>query len=80
MQATQRNDDERDQSLSLWMDDAAMPQFQPLDANRRVEICVVGGGLAGLTTAYLLGREGRRVLLLDDGALGEDRRSAPPPT
>jgi glycine/D-amino acid oxidase-like deaminating enzyme len=69
--------DEPDQSLSLWMDDAAMPEFPSLDANRRVEICVVGGGLTGLTTAYLLRREGRRVLLLDDGALagGQTQRT-----
>jgi glycine/D-amino acid oxidase-like deaminating enzyme len=60
---------ERSQSLSLWMDDTTMPAATPLEANRRVEICVVGGGLAGLTTAYLLGREGRKVILLDDGRL-----------
>ena len=64
-----RQEQEREQDLSFWMDDGAMPEFEPLDANRRVEICVIGGGLAGLTTAYLLGREGRKVLLLDDGAL-----------
>jgi glycine/D-amino acid oxidase-like deaminating enzyme/nitrite reductase/ring-hydroxylating ferredoxin subunit len=29
----------------------------------------VGGGIAGLTTAYLLAREGRSVIVLDDGPL-----------
>ncbi|BDC50467.1 (2Fe-2S) ferredoxin [Bryobacterales bacterium F-183] len=32
------------------------------------DVCVVGGGIAGLTTAYLLAREGREVTLLDRGA------------
>jgi len=30
----------------------------------------VGAGIAGLTTAYLLAREGRAVVLIDDGPLG----------
>jgi len=36
----------------------------------RTDICIVGAGIAGLTTAYLLGREGRSVVVLDDGAVG----------
>lgn len=66
-----------DQSVASWMEDAGRPSFAPLDANRRVDVCVVGGGLAGLMTAYLLGREGRKVVLLDDGALagGPTRRA-----
>lgn len=68
---------ERSQSLSVWTDDTTMPEAAPLEANRRVEICVIGGGIAGLTTAYLLGREGRKVLLLDDGRLagGQTQRT-----
>lgn len=34
------------------------------------DVCVVGAGIAGLTTAYQLTRAGRRVLVLDDGAIG----------
>ncbi len=36
----------------------------------RTEICVVGAGIAGLTTAYRLTAEGRSVIVLDDGPLG----------
>lgn len=35
-----------------------------------VDVCVIGAGIAGLTTAYELARAGRRVLVLDDGPLG----------
>jgi glycine/D-amino acid oxidase-like deaminating enzyme len=35
----------------------------------------VGGGIAGITTAYLLGRKGRRVVLLSASALGRGMTS-----
>jgi glycine/D-amino acid oxidase-like deaminating enzyme len=34
----------------------------------RVDACIVGAGLAGLVAAYLIARERRSVLVLDDGA------------
>jgi glycine/D-amino acid oxidase-like deaminating enzyme/nitrite reductase/ring-hydroxylating ferredoxin subunit len=34
------------------------------------DVCVVGAGIAGMTTAYLLAREGRRVIVLDDNSVG----------
>ena len=36
----------------------------------RVDICIVGGGLAGMIAAYLLAREKRAVMLVDEGPLG----------
>ncbi|HEU5217939.1 MAG TPA: FAD-dependent oxidoreductase [Gemmatimonadales bacterium] len=32
-----------------------------------MDVCVIGAGIAGLTTAYLLGRQGKLVAVLDDG-------------
>ena len=34
------------------------------------DIVVIGAGIAGLSTAYLLGCEGRSVVVLDDGLIG----------
>lgn len=34
------------------------------------DVCVVGAGIAGLTTAYLLAKEGREVTVIDDGLIG----------
>ena len=61
-------DDDRDRTQSLGRN-GARPADRPLDTNRRADVCVIGAGIAGLTTAYLLGREGRKVLVLDDGGL-----------
>ncbi len=55
---------------SVWAATAPLPQFTPLEQNVHVDVCVVGAGIAGLTTAYLLARSGRRVAVLDDGPVG----------
>jgi glycine/D-amino acid oxidase-like deaminating enzyme/nitrite reductase/ring-hydroxylating ferredoxin subunit len=34
------------------------------------DVCVIGGGIGGLTTAYLLTRAGKRVVVIDDGPIG----------
>lgn len=57
-------------TTSVWMDTTEMPQFGPLTQDLRVNVCVVGAGIAGLTTAYLLARAGRAVVLIDDGPIG----------
>ena len=52
-------------TLSFWMTSAAMPPFARLPGPAEADVCVIGGGIAGLTTAYLLSREGQRVVLLE---------------
>jgi glycine/D-amino acid oxidase-like deaminating enzyme/nitrite reductase/ring-hydroxylating ferredoxin subunit len=52
------------------MDTTEVPQFQPLTQNLRSNVCVIGAGIAGMTTAYLLARAGRAVVLIDDGPIG----------
>src|SRR2546421_5502504 len=41
-----------------------------LDANLIADVCIVGAGIAGLTTAYLLAREGKSVVVLDERTIG----------
>jgi glycine/D-amino acid oxidase-like deaminating enzyme/nitrite reductase/ring-hydroxylating ferredoxin subunit len=52
---------------SVWAATAALPEFSPLQENVHVDVCIIGAGIAGLTTAYLLARSGRLVAVLDDG-------------
>ncbi len=46
------------------------PEFPALDGDRQVDVAVVGGGIAGLTTASMLQAQGRRVALLEARAVG----------
>lgn len=50
---------------SFWMTSATMPPFSKLPGNAEADVCVIGGGIAGLTTAYLLSRERKRVVLVE---------------
>src|SRR5688572_6419733 len=55
------------ESVSVWMAAPDTRADGPLTTNIEVDVCVVGAGIAGLTTAYLLSREKQRVAVLDDG-------------
>jgi glycine/D-amino acid oxidase-like deaminating enzyme/nitrite reductase/ring-hydroxylating ferredoxin subunit len=57
-------------TTSVWMGTTEVPQFQPLTQDVRANVCVIGAGIAGMTTAYLLARAGRAVVLIDDGPIG----------
>jgi glycine/D-amino acid oxidase-like deaminating enzyme/nitrite reductase/ring-hydroxylating ferredoxin subunit len=50
---------------SFWMTSATMPAYSRLTSSAEADVCVIGGGIAGLTTAYLLSREGKRVVLIE---------------
>jgi glycine/D-amino acid oxidase-like deaminating enzyme/nitrite reductase/ring-hydroxylating ferredoxin subunit len=62
---------------SVWMDAAGIPSRSAIAKDVAVDVCVVGAGIAGLTTAYLLANEGRSVVVLDDGPIagGETSRT-----
>jgi len=62
--------DDSQATTSIWMATANTPSQSRLKENIRTEVCIIGAGIAGMTTAYLLGREGRSVVVLDDGLIG----------
>jgi glycine/D-amino acid oxidase-like deaminating enzyme/nitrite reductase/ring-hydroxylating ferredoxin subunit len=55
------------ESVSVWMATPDSRVDGALAENLDADVCVIGAGIAGLTTAYLLSLEKRRVVVLDDG-------------
>lgn len=55
---------------SVWTATAKLPSYAPLTTDTAADVCIVGAGIAGLTTAYLLTQVGKSVVVLDDGAIG----------
>lgn len=60
-------------SRSVWMN-VSVPDFPPLQTeigtDECVDVCVIGAGIAGLTSAYLLAQAGKNVVLLDSLGIG----------
>ena len=67
----------QEQTSSLWMATATADSPAPLVGDVRADVCIVGAGMAGLSTAYLLAKEGRSVIVLDDGPIagGQSQRT-----
>ena len=65
------------QTTSVWMATGDVPAGEPLAGDATADVCVVGAGIAGLSVGYLLAREGRKVVVIDDGPVagGETART-----
>ncbi len=65
-------------TTSSWYDTAKPPHYPTPPRSSRADVCVVGAGIAGLTTAYLLANEGKSVVVVDDGdvASGQSGRTS----
>jgi glycine/D-amino acid oxidase-like deaminating enzyme/nitrite reductase/ring-hydroxylating ferredoxin subunit len=59
------------------MEDRAMPAYPSLTKEAEADVCIIGAGISGLTTAYLLAREKKKVIVLESGILcrGETSRT-----
>lgn len=62
---------------SVWPTIREIPTDGPLGHDEKVDACVVGAGVAGLSTAYRLMKEGLKVIVVDDGPIagGETART-----
>ena len=55
---------------SCWVATVPQTDYPALDQSGRADVGVVGGGIVGLTTAYLLAKAGRTVTLLEARRVG----------
>ena len=55
---------------SLWRQTADIPRRDSLAGSLKVEAAVIGAGMAGVLTAYELGRRGVRTVVLEASTIG----------
>jgi len=49
----------------LWRVNVDIPEFPPLEEDIEVDVVIVGGGITGLTSAYVLANEGLQVAVIE---------------
>ena len=58
------------ENISFWTDSVTPLEFETLSRDIETDILIIGGGIAGLTTAYLLLKAGRKITVVEDGYIG----------
>jgi glycine/D-amino acid oxidase-like deaminating enzyme len=56
---------------TTWKKELNIPKYQKLNKAIATEVVIVGGGATGITLAYLLAKEGKKVVVLDKETLAE---------
>lgn len=56
--------------MSLWLD-GVQREYPALDGDARADVAIVGGGIAGVATAYFLAKSGASVILLEARGIAE---------
>lgn len=60
---------------SIWNQTCRIPGRNPLSGSLDTEIAVIGGGLAGILTAFYLSAEGKQVTVLEAGSIASGQTS-----
>lgn len=67
-----------EQTTSVWMATATLPKQSVLKKDASADVCVVGAGIAGMSTAYQLAKHGQKVVVIDSRhiAAGQTQRTS----
>lgn len=60
------------QQEAYWIATTPPTNYPPIAQDTEVDVIIVGGGITGLTTAYLMKRTGKRVAVVERGRIAED--------
>lgn len=64
----------KDRTESVW-DQVHLPHFDSIKKNQKTEICIVGGGITGVSIAYELALRGHKVMLVEAFRIGSGQTS-----
>ena len=52
---------------SYWADTTTRPSFSKLNKNIEADVCIIGAGITGIMTAYMLKDSGLKICLIEKG-------------
>ena len=50
---------------SYWIESTSIKEYPKLENDIEADVCIVGAGIVGVTLAYLLNKQGKKVVLLE---------------
>lgn len=56
---------------SLWIESCDIKKFPKLEKEIETEVCIVGAGLTGITSAYYLSKLGKKVTVIEKNRIGQ---------
>ncbi len=59
-----------DDEFSYWQNTAPKSSYTALEGDLKVDVAIVGGGISGLSAAYLLKKDGKTVGVIERGTIG----------
>lgn len=54
---------------SYWVETTIKPKFPKLEKNINTDVCIIGAGITGIMTAYMLLNKGLKITLIDKGEI-----------
>ncbi|KIL49607.1 FAD-dependent oxidoreductase [Jeotgalibacillus soli] len=56
---------DQNEQKSYWLSADSEPEYPPLEESHETDVVIVGGGITGITAAYILCKQGVRVTVVD---------------
>lgn len=63
-------ENEHDFKTSVWTSGVLPPQFSKLNRDIEVDVAIIGGGITGVTAAWILAKAGKKVAVLEARKIG----------
>lgn len=54
---------------SIWLNESKLPEFPELNKDIKTDVLIIGGGIAGILTAYFLHKNGVKYALVEKGRI-----------
>jgi glycine/D-amino acid oxidase-like deaminating enzyme/nitrite reductase/ring-hydroxylating ferredoxin subunit len=64
------NDNLSENTKPLWIDTTSVQRYEPLQKSFHADVCIIGGGITGLTAAHLLKQAGKSVAVVELSRIG----------